>query len=160
MGRAHGYTVRSVQRGLTLLEVLIALLVLSIGMVGMAALHVNSLQNTHSAYYRSLATTIALDFEEQLWLALANDSSICAGNGNEILELGTPFAAGWDRVAVDDVPLMRLPGMEVDLEVDVDASGEFATIQMDVSWAESRLGQVAAQDRESFRYVVRIPCGA
>ena len=160
-GRAKRHALRGDQRGLTLLEVLVALLVLSIGMVGMAALHVNSLQNTHSAYYRSLATTIALDFEEQVWLALANNSSICADDGAEILALQAPFAARWDRVQVNDIPLMRLPVLGVNLDVDVDESDTFATIQMLVSWEESRLGQVAeqAEGRESFRYDVRIPCG-
>jgi len=47
-------------RGFTLIEVLIALAVLSIGLAGMAALQLSSLQYTHSAHYRSLATTIAL----------------------------------------------------------------------------------------------------
>ena len=58
------------QRGLTLLEVLIALLVLSIGLIGAAVLTVQSLQNTHSALYTSLASAAALDLEERLWIDL------------------------------------------------------------------------------------------
>jgi type IV pilus assembly protein PilV len=151
------------QTGLTLLEVLIALLVLSIGMVGIAALHVNGLQNTHSAYYRSVATTIALDFEEQAWLALANNPSICApdadGNlGAAISALRTPFINLWARENVGSVPLIRLPGMGLNLEI-IGVSGRFATVQMDVSWTESRLGEIALDGRESFRHVIRIPCG-
>lgn len=58
-------------RGLSLIEILVALLVLSIGLAGMAALHLNSLKNVSSSYYRSLASTIALDYEERLWLEAA-----------------------------------------------------------------------------------------
>jgi prepilin-type N-terminal cleavage/methylation domain-containing protein len=47
------------ERGFTLIEVLIALLVLTIGLVGMAALHMTSLKNAHSSYYRSIASSVA-----------------------------------------------------------------------------------------------------
>ena len=49
------------QRGMTLLEVLIALLVLSIGLLGMAGLQVTSIRNSHSAYMRSQASILAYD---------------------------------------------------------------------------------------------------
>ena len=64
------------QRGITMLEVLIALAVLSIGLAGVALMHLNSLKYVHSAYERSVASSIALDLEERLWLAIADISSV------------------------------------------------------------------------------------
>ena len=61
--------------GLTLLEVLIALVVLSIGMVGLGALMVTALSNVHSSSQYSLASALALDFEERLWFDLATASA-------------------------------------------------------------------------------------
>lgn len=61
--------------GVTLLEVLIALVVLSIGMVGLGALLVTALSNVHSSSQYSLASALALDFEERLWFDLATRSA-------------------------------------------------------------------------------------
>jgi type IV pilus assembly protein PilV len=52
--------------GLTLVEVLIALLVLSIGLLGLAGLHTLSLQYNTSAYYRSQATALAYDLADRM----------------------------------------------------------------------------------------------
>lgn len=49
------------QRGFTLLEVLIALVVLSIGLLSLAGLQATGLRNNHSAYLRSQATLLAYD---------------------------------------------------------------------------------------------------
>ncbi len=63
------------QKGLTLLEILIALLVLSIGMAGLGALMLTALSNVHSSSQFSLASAVALDFEERLWFEIANRSA-------------------------------------------------------------------------------------
>ena len=46
-------------RGATLIEVLVAFLLLSLGLLGMSALQVKALQNSHSALQRSQATKLA-----------------------------------------------------------------------------------------------------
>lgn len=53
-------------RGLTLVENLIALLVLSIGLLGLASLQTASLQFNTSAYQRTQATILAHDMAERL----------------------------------------------------------------------------------------------
>jgi type IV pilus assembly protein PilV len=50
---------RAACRGVTLLEVLVALIVLSIGLLGLAGLQTVSLQFSTSAYYRTQATSLA-----------------------------------------------------------------------------------------------------
>lgn len=54
------------QNGATLIEVLIAILVLSIGLLGLAGLQVTSVQSNHSAYQRSQATLLAYDLADRM----------------------------------------------------------------------------------------------
>jgi type IV pilus assembly protein PilV len=53
-------------RGLTLVEILIALLILSIGLLGLAGLQTISLKFNSSAYYRTQATALAYDFADRM----------------------------------------------------------------------------------------------
>jgi type IV pilus assembly protein PilV len=54
------------QRGITLLEVLVALIVLSIGLIGLAGLQSTSLRMNNSAYMRSQATALAYDMADRV----------------------------------------------------------------------------------------------
>ena len=65
-------------QGFTLIEVMIALAVLTIGLTGLAAMQMSAMQYSHSSHYRSMASTIALDFEERMWLELADNNLECA----------------------------------------------------------------------------------
>ena len=62
------------QQGFTLLEVLIAIVVLSFGLLGLAALQLKALQDSHSSYQFSIANLAAKDIRERLWAALLDDS--------------------------------------------------------------------------------------
>ena len=62
--------------GFTLLEVMIALLILSIGLLGIAALQANSLKVNHGAYQRSQAIFLAYDMMDRL---RANRTAALAG---------------------------------------------------------------------------------
>ncbi|WP_018879654.1 type IV pilus modification protein PilV [Thioalkalivibrio sp. ALE9] len=52
--------------GVTLIEVLVALLVLSIGLIGVAALQANALQANHGSQLRSQATNLAYDITDRM----------------------------------------------------------------------------------------------
>jgi type IV pilus assembly protein PilV len=54
------------QSGFTLIEVLVALLVLAVGLLGMASLTVHSLQSNQGAYMRSQASVLAYDIAERM----------------------------------------------------------------------------------------------
>lgn len=54
------------QQGATLIEVLIAVVVLSIGLLGLAGLQVTSVQSNHSAYQRSQASLLASDLADRM----------------------------------------------------------------------------------------------
>lgn len=60
------------QAGVGLIEVLVAVLVLSIGFVGMAALQARSLSTNNSAYARSMATVASYSILDAMRADLAN----------------------------------------------------------------------------------------
>src|SRR3569833_2681867 len=55
--KKHTKNLATRQRGFTMLEVLISVVVLSIGLLGIASLQATGQRNNHSAYLRSQATT-------------------------------------------------------------------------------------------------------
>jgi type IV pilus assembly protein PilV len=52
--------------GFTLIEVLVAMLVLAVGLLGLAGLQAASLKNNQSAYNRSQATQLAYDIADRM----------------------------------------------------------------------------------------------
>jgi type IV pilus assembly protein PilV len=58
--------VNSRTRGFTLVEVLIALIVLSIGMLGIAALYLESVRANRTALYRTEAVNLAADMADRM----------------------------------------------------------------------------------------------
>lgn len=154
--KIHCFQVRS--RGVTMLEVLIALAVLSIGLAGMAALQLDAVRHAHSAHYRSLASTIALDFEERLWLELADAAltdcpNVTDASGTTIDEL----LNAWSRTTFAGEPLLKIPGLTVTVGAAVDA-GSFITVPVTLGWDESRFTDEGEPGEERYRYNVRILC--
>jgi len=68
---------RTAMRGATLLEVMIALMIFSIGMLGLAALQVTGLRESGNAERRTQATLLANDLIERM---RSNPAAIIAGN--------------------------------------------------------------------------------
>ncbi|MEA5444699.1 type IV pilus modification protein PilV [Gammaproteobacteria bacterium AB-CW1] len=54
------------EEGFSMLEILISLLILSIGLLGLASLQVVGLQNNHSAYLRSQATILSYEIVDSM----------------------------------------------------------------------------------------------
>lgn len=54
------------QQGFTLLEVLVAMVIVSIGLVGLAGLMMTSVKNNQSAFYRSQASWLAYDVVDRM----------------------------------------------------------------------------------------------
>jgi type IV pilus assembly protein PilV len=78
-GRAHC-------RGASLLEVLVAMLLLSFGLLSLAAWHARSLHHGRSAQYRAVAAQLALDLSERM---RANGPGVAADAYNHL----QPYAA-------------------------------------------------------------------
>lgn len=77
------------QSGFTLLEVLVAMLVLTIGLLGLAGLMASSMRNNLSASHRTQATWMAADIIDRM---RANRASAIAGGYVAAAALGTPVA--------------------------------------------------------------------
>ncbi|MGZ8174784.1 MULTISPECIES: type IV pilus modification protein PilV [Methylobacter] len=64
--------------GFTLIEVLIAMLVLAVGLLGLAGLQATSLKNNQSAYNRSQATQLAYDLADRIRANVAGKANYTA----------------------------------------------------------------------------------
>lgn len=82
------------QRGFSLLEVLIALLVLSIGLLGLAGLQTFSVKFVHQSYQRTQATMLITEMMDRM---RANGAGVGVAAGNYALPANsTSWAAGAD----------------------------------------------------------------
>ncbi len=78
------------QRGVTLIEILITLLVLAIGLLGLAAIQGFSLKAGHTSYLRTQATNFAYEVADH---ARANRSAVLASGNVPNADLWTSRAA-------------------------------------------------------------------
>ncbi len=69
-------------RGFSLIEVLVALLVLAIGLLGLAALQAQGLRFNHDAYVRTQATHIAYDIVDRMRANSANAAAYTVADPN------------------------------------------------------------------------------
>lgn len=121
------------QRGLTLIEVLVALLVLSIGLLGLAGLQNVSLQYNHDSYLRTNANNLAYDVMDRM-RANRND----ALQGRYDLDWGQePSGGGVPEEDLDPwLTALRttLPDGEARIQTQRVDGGVVATI--DIRWLE------------------------
>ncbi|MDL0434070.1 type IV pilus modification protein PilV [Marinobacter sp. TBZ242] len=66
--------INSRQRGFTLIEALVALVILSFGLLGVAAMQLKALQSAHMGYQRAVVSLAAIDAQERAWAIMAQDS--------------------------------------------------------------------------------------
>lgn len=136
----------SEQYGFTLIEVLIAVLVLSIGLLGLAGLQAVSIRMNHGAYMRSQATNLAYEIAD----------SMRANRGNASTYVGTyatiPCVLTYNRTTSGTTGAADIAEWRNRLAcllpsgrgaIAVPANSQRATIT--VTWDESRYGGSAAQ---------------
>lgn len=125
--------------GFTLIEVLVAMLVLAIGLLGVAAMQMRGLQFSHDAYLRSQVSVLAYDMADLMRLNRANVADYV---GTHTVPATAPAACTatimatvsaandltcWRRHVYDALP----PGSSADI---VDETGGEFTI--DVAWTD------------------------
>lgn len=69
------------ESGFTLLEVLVAIVVISLGLLGLAGLQAATLRNNQIAYYRAIATQQTYDMADRI---RANQAGVTAGSYNNL----------------------------------------------------------------------------
>ena len=128
------------QQGFSLIEVLIALVVLAFGLMGVAAMQIKALQSATEGYQRSVVTLAAVDAQERLWAQLAQEAS-CDDMVDNIL---SDWQSSW--FADSDTPIRHFSG---GIELDT-AECEF-NILITLNDNDS------ASTDETFTYTFRLP---
>ena len=133
------------QRGTTLIEVLVTIVLLAIGLLGLAGLQVSSVQSNHSAYHRSQATILAYDISDRM-----RGNRTAALNGdyddNDFPESSSTNPVGGSRAQQDKAEWLNtladvLPGGTGRIE----RADHLITIH--VRWDDSR-GEIETVDDE------------
>ncbi|MES2366648.1 MAG: type IV pilus modification protein PilV [Pseudomonadota bacterium] len=123
------------QQGFTLLEVLVAMVIVSIGLVGLAGLMMTSAKNNQSAYYRSQASWLGYDIIDRM-----RANRVLAQGGSYDIALGVmPTGCG----AASAPPAGDLCQWNTELQTalptgkgSIVVSGSVATVT--VSWDDRR----------------------
>ena len=145
------------QRGFSLLEVLISILVFSIGLLGVAGLMVLSVRTNHSAFLRTQASFLAESMADRMRTNLGyvaqyngdyDDSTrgaaTCATAACTPIQLAAHDRAVWSQQLVDHLPA---PTANIDCDDDPPEAG-YAGIQpyggmcrMTITWTEADLSR-------------------
>lgn len=136
------------QRGFSLFEVLVAVVVLALGLLGLAALQLTSLQGGHGAYTRAQAAQLAYDMGDRI---RANPGNI----GSYDFAMGAApacdeaLAPAGDLAARDVAEWLNslaclLPGGNG--SVDVNAAGEPMIVDIRVEWIDRQGAQDGVTD--------------
>ena len=125
--------------GFTLVEVLIALVILSVGMLGIAGLYVHSMQAGRTSVFRHHAVTLAGDIADRIranpraaasyGLAGANNNCVNGGVDCTPAQMAANDIFTWDQQAVDTLPAGNVT-------VVFDNTVVPPTYQITVSWIE------------------------
>lgn len=130
-------------RGFTLIEALVALLVLSFGLLGLAMMQVKAMKSSHVAYQRSIATIAAQDLVERLWIELGRGApaSIVCPEATAIVTGSQTILGQWHAEWEQFIP---------SLVMDSDGSSGTQTVVKDgaiackytitVQWVDERFG--------------------
>ncbi len=145
------------RRGFTLLEVLIALVVFSIGLLGVAGLMVLSVRTNHSAFLRTQASFLAESMADRMrtnlgWTSDYNGTydSSTAGTGGCISAACTPAQlAAHDRLEWSQQLVEHLPSPTATIECDNNpppagyaGSQPYGGLcRMTISWTEADLSR-------------------
>ncbi|WP_127475938.1 type IV pilus modification protein PilV [Sulfurivermis fontis] len=98
---------QAAQLGFSLMEILVTVLILAIGLLGMASLQLNALRNNSSAQERSQATVLAYEIADRM-----RSNRVTALAGNYDIGLGVAAVAPTDCATVVCSPA-QLAGFDI-----------------------------------------------
>ena len=134
-------------RGFSLIEVLVSIVVLSIGLLGLAALQVSGLRVGQSSFYRAQAAQFATDMADRL-RANAGEARTCTLALTDATPTSPTTTCRRDLAEWRN-RLRTLPGGNGAVEVDLAANMVTVTVQ----WDDSRGGGATDQ---TFELVTRL----
>ena len=129
-------------QGFTLIEVMVTVLILSLGLLGLAAMQLNALKNAHGSQLRNQATTLAYEIGERIRsnraAAMDDHYTIAAGEAPattpdcEALLCAANEMADYDLGQWKSALVLQLPSGEGAIE----RSGDLLTVR--IFWDELR----------------------
>ncbi len=168
----------STHKGFTLLEVMIAMVIFSIGLLGLASLQAISMQNEHASYSRSQAILLAYEMADRITATPSGSVSyVIAANTTTVAGYSTDMCTAvippgnnctTTNIVTYDLGLWKaalpvlLPSGKGSITRVVDVTG-FITHTITVHWDEDRTGAIGlncpvtgAGDLRCFQLVVRL----
>lgn len=133
-------------RGFTLVEALIALLILTSGLLALGSMQLKALQGAHMGYQRSLINLMAIDAQERVWAGRAGGACI------PVSQVNAEWFDHWNTQAA-------LHLVAVDTRISSPAACEY---HVNVRWEEPRSatnngGDPIDTDSNEFLYMFRLP---
>lgn len=141
------------QKGATLIEVMVSVLVTVIGVLGAASLQMNSVKFNHIANTRSSATMLAYDVMDRM---RANRDQALLGSYDIAVTASAP--SGTSIAAIDLQDWLGALGTRLPAG-DGSITRNGSTFTITVQWDESRLSQTREADSgatESFSFVTEL----
>ena len=138
------------QSGFTMLEVLVSILIMAIGMLGLAGLMAASMRNNHGAYHRTQAVWLAYDVADRM---RANRQNARAGSYNIALGAAAPGGGAINAVDLGQWlnAVSALPQGLGAIDVAADS-----TVTITVQWNETRAaGSASEADDDPRQFVMQ-----
>lgn len=139
-------------RGFSLVEILVAVVVLSVGLLGLAALQTSSLRAGNDSYLRTQANLLAYNIIDRMRANypavsakdydLATGATVTASTNCASATCTTQQLADWDRKQWLDAVTTELP--QASASITTQAAGDHTQIQVTVTWLEQRVQKSAA----------------
>lgn len=147
-----------IARGFSMVEALVALVVLGAGLLGIASLYVVTLQTSGSAIYRTQAVNLASDIADRIRAnrlgreayagAAAASEDTCLVNICDASQMAAHDLYWWQRQIAE-----TLPGNPTGT-ITVSGTGETRTYTITITWAEPGQDDPDGENRQS--YVLRM----